>query len=156
MTMSAYDASCSQVVIRRGTLADLPAVIALDERITGLAKSAYWTDLFTRFEGRGAGRAILIAEDRGLVRGFIVGEVRAWEFGEPPCGWVFALEVEPDCRERGLSTRLLDKLSAFFAAEGVAKMRTMLRRDDVLLMSFFRSQGMMAGPFIELEKDLGP
>lgn len=151
---TAFDASCSQVVIRRGTQADLPAVIALDERITNLAKPTYWTDLFKRFEGRGEGGAILIAEDRGQVRGFIIGEVRAWEFGEPPCGWVFALEVDPDCRERGLSTRLFDKMSAIFREEGVAKMRTMLRRDDVLLMSFFRSQGMMAGPFIEMEKDL--
>jgi len=30
----------------------------------------------------------------------------------------------------------------------------MLARDDQLVMSFFRSQGMMAGPFIQLEKSL--
>jgi ribosomal protein S18 acetylase RimI-like enzyme len=142
------------VVIRRGTLDDLPAVIALDQSITGMAKEGYWSDLFKRFEGRSAGRAILIAEDRGAVRGFIIGEVRAWEFGEPPCGWVFALEVDASCRERGLSTRLFDKICDFFKVEGVSTVRTMLRRDDVLLMSFFRSQGMMAGPFIQLEKEL--
>ena len=33
-------------------------------------------------------------------------------------------------------------------------MRTMMARDNHLLMSFFRSQGMMAGPYIELEKAL--
>jgi hypothetical protein len=34
------------------------------------------------------------------------------------------------------------------------KVRTMLARDANLVMSFFRSQGMMAGPFVELEMDL--
>jgi hypothetical protein len=30
----------------------------------------------------------------------------------------------------------------------------MLSRDNKLILSFFRSQGMMAGPFIPLEMDL--
>jgi hypothetical protein len=32
----------------------------------------------------------------------------------------------------------------------------MLGRDNTLILSFFRSQGMMAGPFIPLEMDLAP
>ena len=39
-------------------------------------------------------------------------------------------------------------------ADGADSVRTMVGRDDQLNMSFFRSQGMMAGPFIELEKPL--
>ena len=35
--------------------------------------------------------------------------------------------------------------------DGVQIVRTMIAREDNLNMSFFRSQGMMAGPFIELE-----
>ena len=38
--------------------------------------------------------------------------------------------------------------------DGVVTVRTMTARDDNLNMSFFRAQGMMAGPFIELEKSL--
>ena len=37
---------------------------------------------------------------------------------------------------------------------GDTKLRTMLARDNTLILSFFRSQGMMAGPFIPLEMDL--
>jgi hypothetical protein len=36
----------------------------------------------------------------------------------------------------------------------VSKVRTLLARDNKLILSFFRSQGMMAGPFIPLEMDL--
>ena len=39
-------------------------------------------------------------------------------------------------------------------ALGVRKLRTMLSRDNVLILSFFRSQGMRTGPFIPLEMDL--
>jgi hypothetical protein len=37
----------------------------------------------------------------------------------------------------------------------VTKLRTMLSRDNALILSFFRSQGLTAGPFVTLETDLG-
>ena len=86
--------------------------------------------------------------------GFIIGEVRAWEFGSTPCGWVFALSVDPDARLHGAGRALLDAISAEFKQAGVSKMRTMVERNTMLQMLFFRSEGMMAGPYIQLEKDL--
>jgi len=86
--------------------------------------------------------------------GFIIGEVRAWEFGSTPCGWVFALSVDPDARLHGTGRALLDAISAEFRKAGVGKMRTMVERNTILQMLFFRSEGMMAGPYIQLEKDL--
>jgi ribosomal protein S18 acetylase RimI-like enzyme len=142
------------VQIRRATVADLPAIAALDERITQLPKTEYWQDLYDRFAQREKGRAIFVAEFQGHVAGFIVGEVRAWEFGSPPCGWIFALNVEPSFREHGVASAMFERITAFFRDSGVAKVRTMLRRDDNLVMSFFRSQGMTAGPFVELERDI--
>jgi hypothetical protein len=37
----------------------------------------------------------------------------------------------------------------------MSKMRTMVARDNRLHSLFFRGEGMMAGPYIQLEKDLG-
>jgi len=145
------------VRLRDGREEDLPAVIALDARVTGLEKERYWRELYAR---RGAELPFLVAEtapEEGPARiaGFIIGEVRAWEFGSPPCGWVFALTVDPALRLHGIGSRLLEAISGRFRAVGVDRMRTMLARDNHLLMSFFRSHGMMAGPYIELEKELG-
>jgi GNAT superfamily N-acetyltransferase len=95
-----------------------------------------------------------VAEADGRVHGYVVGEVRDWEFGSPPCGWVFGLGVRPDARLRGTGTRLLERICAAFRARGVDKVRTLLARDDSLVLAFFRSQGMMAAPFIALERDL--
>ncbi|MFO1317960.1 MAG: GNAT family N-acetyltransferase [Burkholderiales bacterium] len=135
--------------------ADLPHVIAIDAAVTGIAKPGYWQSVFRRYGNGGqAGRQFLVADAGGRVRGFIIGEVRDWEFGSPPCGWVFAVDVEPDYRLAGIGARLLAAICAGFRRAGVTKVRTLLARENTLILSFFRSQGMMAGPFIPLEMDL--
>lgn len=144
----------SELVIRAAAAADVAAVGQLDSRITGMAKADYWTDMFERY-GKRPDRYFLIAEDRqGRVVGFIIGEVRAWEFGSPPSGWIFALGVDPKARLRKIGSRLFEAICACLAASGVDTVRTMLARDDELNMAFFRSQGMMGGPFIQLEMAL--
>jgi len=128
--------------------ADLAQVIEIDAAITGLAKPDYWAGVRRRY------RDFLVAESAGRIEGYIVGEVRDWAFGAPPCGWVFGIGVRPQARLAGLGTRLLEALCASFRKRGVATVRTLLARDNHLVLAFFRSQGMMAAPFIPLEKEL--
>jgi len=144
------------VRIRSARAADLPAVIALDAENTGVAKASYWKDRFEWYAGRQPDRFFLVAERDEAMLGFIVGEVRAWEFGSPPSGWIFAIGVTGAERLHGLGTMLFDEICAQFRRVGAPYVRTMLAKDDPRLMSFFRSQGMMAGPFIQLEKGLEP
>jgi ribosomal protein S18 acetylase RimI-like enzyme len=148
------------VWVRRVQAVDIPHVIGLDTRVTKLAKAEYWNDVFVRYGKRRLHeRFFLVAESRGdkadpHVLGFIIGEIRAWEFGSTPCGWVFALSVEPEARLQSVATDLFEAISHEFKKAGVSKMRTMVARDAQLPMRFFRSEGMMAGPYIQLEKDL--
>jgi len=149
-----------QVPVRPARATDIPQVTALDERITGIAKAAYWQDVFERYSRHHPkDRFFLVATspDGGRdarILGFIIGEIRVWEFGSAPCGWVFALSVEPDARLHGIGQALFAAISAHFTAAGVTKMRTMVARDNPLHMMFFRGEGMMAGPYIQLEKEL--
>lgn len=140
--------------VRAATSSDLPSVIELDRDITGLAKPEYWNDLFDRYVNRGRNRFFFVAETDDALVGYIIGEVRAWEFGSPPCGWIFGVTVKPGTRLGRIGTTLFEAITTRFREAGVGKVRTMIARDNTLLMSFFRSQGMMAGPFIELEMDL--
>jgi ribosomal protein S18 acetylase RimI-like enzyme len=146
------------VVVRRVEAADIPHVIALDEAVTGLAKPDYWHDVFSRFAAdRGHERFFLVAapgESPTPIVGFIIGEVRAWEFGSTPCGWVVALSVDERARLRGIGQALFAAISREMKSAGVTKMRTMVARDNRLHLMFFRSEGMMAGPYIQLEKEL--
>ena len=145
--------------ICRATPHHLKYVVELDERTTGKSKFDYWQDIFERYGARRIDqRFFLVAEapnDGGSgILGMIVGEVRGWEFGSEPCGWIFAISVEPDRRQQGIGEALFKAMCEEFRNVGIEKVRTMVRRQNTLQMSFFRGEGMMAGPFIQLEKKL--
>ena len=137
------------VAIRSAQASDLPAISALDARLTGSTKPDYWQDMLA------PDRHFLVAEsDRGALGGFIAGEVRAWEFGQPAAGWVFAIQVDPKLRLKGVGSALFDALTARFKAQGVSRVRTLVDRKDHLILSFFRAQGMVAGPSLQLDMDV--
>ena len=140
--------------IRRAQRADLPQIIAIDAGITGLRKPAYWSGILSRYGSRQRNRYFLVAENDRAVQGYIVGEVRDWEFGSPPCGWVFGLGVRPDARLSGVGARMLEAICERFRRAGVTTVRTLLDRNDPLVLAFFRGQGMMAAPFIPLQMEL--
>jgi GNAT superfamily N-acetyltransferase len=152
-------AGAEAVAVRRVRAGDIAGIITLDERVTRLAKPDYWQDIYARYgERRLNERFFLVAEPAGAdppsILGFIIGEVRAWEFGSAPCGWVFALSVEPRARLHGVGQALFEAIAAEFRKAGAGQMRTMVARDNRLHLMFFRSEGMMAGPYIQLEKEL--
>ena len=148
------------ITIRRAAETDLVSVIGLDERVTGIGKPDYWRDIFIRYgERRLDERFFLVAESVDNTSsypllGFAVGEVRTWEFGSEPCGWVFAISVEPDTRLQGIGKQLFRAMSDRFKSAGIQVMRTMVARENTLHMSFFRSEGMTGGPYFQLEMDL--
>ena len=141
---------------RAAGVGDLPEVIALDAPVTGLHKADYWQRIYRRYGVGGQGlRHFLVAVQAGRVVGFMIGEVRDWEFGSPPCGWVFAIDVDPRARQQGVGTMLLTAMRERFERVGVRVMRTLLASDNPLILSFFRSQGMTAGRLIPLELAIG-
>jgi GNAT superfamily N-acetyltransferase len=144
-----------ELSVRPVEAADLGEVIAIDAEITGMEKTDYWYELFHRYGGgRTRQRLFLVAQSGDAIQGFIIGEVRDWEFGSAPCGWVFGLSVRASARLAGVGARMLEAICDGFRHAGVNKVRTLLARDNSLVLSFFRSQGMMAATFIPLEKDL--
>ena len=137
------------VAIRPAQASDLAAISALDARLTGSDKPQYWQEML------GPDRHFLVAETgKGALAGFIAGEVRAWEFGQPAAGWVFAIQVDPKTRLKGVGSALFEALAARFKTQGVTRVRTLVDRKDHLILSFFRAQGMVAGPSLQLDKEL--
>ena len=90
-------AASAAVTVRPVRRADLDHVIEIDATVTGLEKRAYWQRIYRRYGIAAAGeqRWFLVALDGRRVVGFLIGEVRDWEFGSPPCAWVFAINVDP-------------------------------------------------------------
>lgn len=136
---------------------DLASVVRLDGRYTGRRKPGYWRAVFEDFLGRGRGKSkVGLAAASGGIVGYLLGEVRAFEFGSEPCGWIFSVGVDPDRAREGIASALLEEAAARFRAAGVARVRTMVRRADVPVLSFFRSNGFSAGSFVQLELELAP
>ena len=135
---------------------DLEQVVALDAQETGLEKRDYWERVYKRYgrATRGEQSWFLVAVTGHEIVGFVIGEVRDWEFGSPPCGWLFAINIAAGARLAGIGSRLMGTFCEALRAAGVRKLRTMLSRDNTLVLSFFRSQGMMAAPIIPLELDV--
>jgi len=154
----AADTGAEPAVIRRATRADLEGIVALDARITGIAKPDYWNDLFERYATRRLEERFFLIADvghgTGRIVGYMIGEVRAWEFGSEPCGWIFAFAVDPEMRLQGIGERLFKDITERIRATGIRTIRTMVSRDNRLVMAFFRSEGMSAGPYIQLEMEL--
>lgn len=135
---------------------DLSEVVRIDGLHTGLRKRAYWTRVFERLlkrNGRAVRIGLAVGAQKGLA-GYLLGEVRAFEFGSEPCGWIFAVGVDPNQERHGVASFLLAEAVSRFHAHGVPRIRTMVRRNEVPVLSFFRSNGFRGGPFVQLELDI--
>ncbi len=144
------------VLIRAPRAEDMEAIIALDARVTGEAKSDFWRHKFVLGSAlpEGDRPLVRIAEVNGRIVGVLVGEIRSWEFHLPPTGWITVLMVDPDHRRRGIGRRLLAEALEYFRERGVRSVRTMVGWADGDVLSFFTAMGFDRGPFIELEKSL--
>lgn len=136
---------------------DLNEVVRIDALHTGQRKPDYWKRVFGDFfDGAwGEPHVGLAAEHHGVLVGYLLGEVRAFEFGSEACGWVFAVGVDPHHLRGGAASKLLAEACRRFADAGIMRVRTMVRRNDVPVLSFFRSNGFIGGSFVQLELDLG-
>jgi len=153
--MQAAEKTGSTLNIRKARPDDCNAIVAIDKQTSGVAKKQYWQGMLDLCSDRRDTEFFLVAEREHKVIGFIMGEIRAWEFGSPSCGWVSAIGVARNKLLEGVGSGLLDALCEYFRLAGVPSVRTMIARQNHELLSFFRSYGMMAGPFLQLELELG-
>jgi GNAT superfamily N-acetyltransferase len=156
---------------------DLAAIVAIDAIHSGAAKPAFWAATVERAlrasaeaprraataEPSGAGiRAAgsaastigFVAVAAGELVGYVFAEARAWEFGSPLCGWITAIGVRPDRSRQGVAHALGREVCQWLRSRGIGSVRTMVRRDAVEVLAFFRAAGFRAGPYLEMELDL--
>ncbi|RME81219.1 MAG: GNAT family N-acetyltransferase [Planctomycetota bacterium] len=133
---------------------DLPHIIAIDGQY-GEVKEEYWQNRLNDYLEDQKNRIFgFCAEKEGIFLGYIWGEIRAWEFGSPPCGWIYSVAVHKDFHQQGIGFLLCQKIAKAFYQQGITSVRTMVKRDSLEMLRFFRSCGFQAGPFIELELNL--
>jgi len=94
------------------------------------------------------------AELDGNIVGFIIGEIRIWEFGiGEKTGWIRILGVNPDFQRCGIGRKLGEALLEHFERRGIKRVRTMAEWYPGDLISFFKSLGFNILNMIPLEKE---
>jgi ribosomal protein S18 acetylase RimI-like enzyme len=142
------------VTVRRMNTQDTEAVLGINEKITGRPHEAQYEsriiDALTRNP-----LGCLVAETEGVVVGFILGELRGWEFAIPKSGWIEIVGVDPDFHGKGIARALIEKLDLYFRNQNVERVMTMINWNEGGLVGFFRALGFERSEFILLEKEPG-
>jgi ribosomal protein S18 acetylase RimI-like enzyme len=126
-----------RIPIRALRESDLRALIAIDRRITGHERSAYFARKLEEALHETGVRVSLVAEQDGLPAGFIMARVDFGEFGHmQPTAVIDTIGVDPDYRDRGIGRALLSQLLINLATLRVERIRTEIDWRDRDLLAF--------------------
>ena len=120
---------------------DISGIVKIDERITGIYRPDVWERRVGYYLRRDPD-ASQVAEVDGRVVGFLLGDVRAGEFGiEEPSGWIERFGIDPDHRGRDLGKQMFAAICAHFRDQGATAVRTMVDRRDPAIGGFLKALG---------------
>jgi ribosomal protein S18 acetylase RimI-like enzyme len=141
------------VTVRRMRTQDAEAVLRINEKITGTPHEAQWeSKIIDHLSSHPLG--CLVAEAEGIVVGFILGDIRGWEFAIPKSGWIEIVGIDPKYQGKGIARTLIEKLHVYFRNHNVERVMTMVNWNDGGLVSFFRTLGFERSEFIILDKEV--
>ncbi len=126
-----------RIPVRSLREADLKALIAIDRRITGRDRSAYFERKLAEALHESDVRVSLVAELDGRPVGFIMARVDLGEFGRIEAAAVMdTIGVDRDYAGRGVGRALLSQLLANLATLRVDKVLTEVDWGDRELMAY--------------------
>lgn len=135
---------------------DIGSIVRIDERMTGIYRPDIWEQRVGYYLRRDP-EASQVAEVDGQVVGFMLGDLRAGEFGlEEPSGWIDRFGIDPEHRGRDLGTQLFGAVKKHFEACGAVTIRTLVDRKDAGVAGFLEAQGFAPSPLQALEVRLKP
>jgi ribosomal protein S18 acetylase RimI-like enzyme len=130
---------------------DLEDIVRIGEKTRDVYQPDLWEDRVTYYLRRDPEGSV-VAESDGRVVGFMLGDVRAGEFGlEEPSGWIEVIGVDPDFAGRGVGQALMKEMLARYRGRGIRRVRTMVDEAMPRVESFFVRSGFAADslrPFV--------
>jgi predicted N-acetyltransferase YhbS len=130
---------------------DLEAIVKIDEKVLRENRRDYWERKLELMNNK-SNQVSLVAEVKGNVVGFILGDVSGWEFGVPDTvGWIDTIGIDPVYQKQGLATALAQELIKKLKEVGVRAIYTLVSWNDWDLLQFFHAMGFTRGDMINLE-----
>ncbi len=143
-----------KVKIRSIAEADIPHLVAIEKKITRREGPTPLERSIHNYIYYGDPELCLAAEAGSKVVGFLIGEVRPWEFGHEEIAWIKVVGVDPGQRRRGVGKALGEAFLAAVRAKGVHRVRTLVGQDAGGLAAYFRALGFGQGEQTVLERSL--
>lgn len=149
--------SRTTVNVRPVELADLDALVRIDEKLSGQTRKDYWQQRLEIATLRPPWMS-LVAETDGRLAGFLFGWVGESEFGiARPTGWVDLIGVDPPYRGRGVAHALLRRfVDSGRELRAIERVATLIDLGQADVREFFTREGFHHGPMIHMEQSIGP
>ena len=142
------------VRIRKLRAGDVPAIVEIERRITKSRRTSALGP-YLRSALRTKEAICLVAEAGGEAAGFLIGDVRPWEFGEDrQVAWVKVVGVDPRHQGQGLGGLLGSRFLEELKGRGIRRVKTLVEWDSGDLVAYFQSQGFDRANAIVLERSV--
>jgi ribosomal protein S18 acetylase RimI-like enzyme len=126
-----------RIPVRAMKESDLPAIVAIDRRITGRERSKYFREKLEDVLFESDVRVSLVAERNDQPAGFIMARVDLGEFGRfDPTAVIDTIGVDPDRRKEGVGRALLSQLLVNLGMLRIERVRTEVDWRDCDLLAF--------------------
>lgn len=148
--------SRDEVMVRSLEASDLDALVRIDRHITGRDRSGYYRRKIDEALQLSGIRLSLVAEEQGMVVGFIMARVDYGEFGQTATTAVIdTLGVDPGSHGRQVGRALVSQLLANLASLRVETVRTMVYWDNFGLLRFLQRCGFRPAQRLAFSLPLG-
>lgn len=149
--------SRSAINVRPVEMADLDAIVRVDEKLSGQTRKDYWQQRLEIAVLRPPWMS-LVAETDGRLVGFLFGWVGESEFGiARRTGWVDLIGVAPPYRGRGVAHALLRRfVDSGRELRAIERIGTLIDLGQAEVREFFTREGFHHGPMIHMEQSIEP
>lgn len=144
------------VTVRSMVEADLPLIVATDQRITGRDRTAYYRRKLAEMMGSSGVRLSLVAENDGDFAGFVMARVDYGDFGRLETTAVIdTIGVTPLFAWRGIGRALLGQLMRNLSSLRVDRAGTRLDWNEIALRAFLLHLGFAPRPRLSFVRHMG-
>jgi len=144
-----------EIYVRSLERRDLPSIVAMEERITGVARPQYWEQRIELSEAIRPHWTSLVAEFENRFVGFLFGRAGELEFGLPgTIAWVETIGVDPAFRGRGIARELIEQFISSAEDHGIKTIFTLVTSGQTDMQNFFSRQGFAQGKMLHYQKEL--
>jgi len=141
--------------IRNLRTSDLPFIVNIEERLTGVARPKYWEKRIEMSEAIRPHWASLVAEINDRVVGFVFGRAAELEFGLPgTVAWIEIIGVDPAFRSQGIGRALLEQFTTSAEDHDIKTIFTLVGPEAADMKEFFGRLGFAQGKMLHFQKDI--